>query len=364
MMLKELQEKRAELANEIRKLADTQAGWKDDDRAKWSELNQAYDANKLALDAENKRLVEAAAVQERTAQIEQDSEPIRSAGRDNATLRDDPMDQSDSRKTALRNQMLALQGWLMSGNQDTRSKIGRDHVAAMKAVRCGPDDREFVLNLGSTIDVRKARLEHTRSRFQNAMSVGVPSTGGFTVGETLVSTLERAMQDFSGVLQVADIIRTSTGELLYWPTADDTGNTGSRVGEGADAGTATDPTFGRVSWNAYTFTSGQLQVSRDLLTDSIFNLEEIIGQMMGERLGRKQNTDYTTGGGGGNSPRGIVNASALGVTAASATAIAYDEVIDLEHSIDPSRRNLPGVGYMMRARCFGIGLSRCSRIWG
>lgn len=154
------------------------------------------------------------------------------------------------------------------------------------------------------------------------------------------------MLDYSGVLQVASIMRTNTGEPLKWPTVDDTDNEGTLVGENQDAGTASDPSFGQVIWHAHDFTSGVLKISRSLLQDSPINLEQEIGAMMGERLGRKQNREFTTGGGGGVAPRGIVTAAALGKTTASATAIVYDELIDLEHSVDPSRRNLPGVGYM------------------
>jgi len=154
------------------------------------------------------------------------------------------------------------------------------------------------------------------------------------------------MLDFSGVLQVADIMRTTTGEPIDFITADDTANQGQRVGENQAATDAADPSFGQVRLSAFDYNSGMLYVPRSLLRDSVVNLETTLGQMMGERIGRKQNTDFTTGHGGGLAPRGIVTASFLGVTAASATAIAFDELIDLEHSVDPSRRNMPNVGYM------------------
>jgi HK97 family phage major capsid protein len=70
----------------------------------------------------------------------------------------------------------------------------------------------------------------------------------------------------------------------------------------------------------------------------------MLGAMLGERLGRITNTKYTTGS-GASTPRGIVTAASSGVTAASGTQIAADELIGLVHSIDPAYRN--GAGFMM-----------------
>ncbi len=80
------------------------------------------------------------------------------------------------------------------------------------------------------------------------------------------------------------------------------------------------------------------------MRDSAFNLAELVGNMLGERVGRKTAVDFTTGNGAGG-PSGIVTDSYLGVTAASATAIAADELYDLEHSVDPAYRSM-GCGWM------------------
>ncbi|KFL25065.1 capsid protein, partial [Devosia sp. 17-2-E-8] len=66
--------------------------------------------------------------------------------------------------------------------------------------------------------------------------------------------------------------------------------------------------------------------------------------LLGERLGRKANTELTIGDGNGD-PQGIVVGSTLGVTAAAVAAITYDEVIDLVHSVNPAYRASPKVGF-------------------
>src|SRR5262249_53140996 len=79
---------------------------------------------------------------------------------------------------------------------------------------------------------------------------------------------------------------------------------------------------------------------------SAFDLENELGLMLGERVGRAQNRHFTNGL-GGSQPKGIVTGSRLGKTAANATSIAADEIIDLIHSVDPAYRRDPSFGLMM-----------------
>jgi HK97 family phage major capsid protein len=187
-------------------------------------------------------------------------------------------------------------------------------------------------------------LHSNFSQVRNALSGQTGTAGGFTYGDTFISNLELAMLAYGAMFEKSDVIRTTNGEPLRWPTANDTSNSGRQVGESA-AVASLDPTFGQVTWNAYKFTSDEIKVPFELLRDNAVNLAAILPAMLGERLGRIQNTKFTVGSGAATS-WGIVNRAYAGVTAASATAIAFDEIIDLEHSLDPSRRKMPGVGYM------------------
>jgi HK97 family phage major capsid protein len=240
-------------------------------------------------------------------------------------------------------------GWIWNSDPDARHLVTSEVRQAANAVGIDLNMKSFKLNLAPAMDFIAQRSiwyqnKANRSPAYNVMQVGQGSTGGFTVGQTLLNVLEQATLDYSGVMQVADLIRTPTGEQLIWPMVDDTSNTGRRIGEGNSATEATAAAWKRLTLHSHTFTSDALKISRQLLRDSIFNLVGLIGNMLGTRIGRKFNTDFTLGSGGGNAPLGIVVGSALGVTSASATAIAFDEIIDLEHSVDPSRRN--GATYM------------------
>src|SRR5207253_892617 len=70
---------------------------------------------------------------------------------------------------------------------------------------------------------------------------------------------------------------------------------------------------------------------------SAFNLTEWLGEALGIRLGRMKADKFTTGTGAGE-PTGIVTSATSGVTTASSTAIAADEIYDLKHSVDPAYR--------------------------
>ena len=104
-------------------------------------------------------------------------------------------------------------------------------------------------------------------------------------------------------------------------------------------------TFGQKVLDAYAWNTEWIRVSKELADDSIFAMEQILGDLLGERLGRIANAQLTVGT-GSSAPNGIVTGSTLGKTAASGTAITADEIIDLLHSVDPAYRVGPKVGFM------------------
>lgn len=177
-----------------------------------------------------------------------------------------------------------------------------------------------------------------------AQTTGTDSSGGYTVPEGFSGELEKSLALW-GPMWDASVVRelnTSTGARLPWPTVDDTSNTGRIKAENADVdddGTD-DVVFGEKELDAYVYDTGMVKVPIELLQDSAFDIESLMVELFGERLGRLANTTLTTGT-GSSQPNGIVTASALGKTAASGTAITADELIDLLHAVDPAYRMSP-----------------------
>lgn len=174
--------------------------------------------------------------------------------------------------------------------------------------------------------------------FRNAQGVGTGSAGGYLVPEGFRQQIVEKMKDFGSVQSVATVLTTSTGATLPWPTNDDTGNVGALLAENTQA-TEQDITLGTEDLGAYKYTSKIVRVSLEFLQDvDWMDTEAFISRKFAERLGRIHNQHFTTGT-GSSQPQGIVTGATSGVTAASATAITADELIDLQHSVDPAYRN-------------------------
>lgn len=182
-----------------------------------------------------------------------------------------------------------------------------------------------------------------------AQTAGTNSAGGFTVPTTLADEIVKSMLAWGPMYDenVATVITTSSGNPLKLPTVNDTTVTAEAHTEGAtltnDGGK--DATFGQKSLDAYSFDTEFIRWSWELDMDSIFSMEQLLAALLGERLGRIANQQLTIGSGSG-APNGIITASTLGKTTASATAITWDEIFDLEHSVDPAYRQSPKARYM------------------
>lgn len=171
-----------------------------------------------------------------------------------------------------------------------------------------------------------------------AAGIGTGSAGGYLVPQGFRQQIVEKMKAYGAVQQVAQVIDTATGATLPWPTNDDTGNVGALLAENT-AATEQDLTLGTAQLGAYKYTSKMTRVSLEFLQDvEWLDAEAFISRKFAERLGRIHNQHFTTGTGTAQ-PLGIVTGATSGVTAASATAITADELIDLQHSVDPAYRN-------------------------
>ena len=184
---------------------------------------------------------------------------------------------------------------------------------------------------------------------QRAQTTAV-AAGGYTIPEEMMPNLVRSMLAWGPMYDpgVTTEMVTSGGNSMPFPTVNDTANaTNVAHTEGTaltDDGGA-DVTLGEKQLDAFAYNTEWLRVSKELADDSAFAMEVLLASLLGERLGRTANLQLTTGSGSG-APNGIVTASSLGNTAAAVAAVTYDEIIDLEHSVDPAYRDSPSVRFM------------------
>ena len=172
----------------------------------------------------------------------------------------------------------------------------------------------------------------------NALQIGTDSEGGYLVPDEYERTLVEALEEENVFRQLAKVIRTSSGDRKIPVMA--TKGTASWIDE-EGAYLESDDSFGQVSIGAYKVGT-MIKVSEELLNDSVFDLEAYISREFARRIGAKEEEAFFTGDGSGK-PLGVLAAAGgaeTGVTAASATAITADELIDLFYSLKaPYRRN-------------------------
>lgn len=185
-----------------------------------------------------------------------------------------------------------------------------------------------------------------QERGSRALGTAPDSAGGYLVPDAFRGTMTETMKAFGGLLNICSLITTDTGADLSWPTNDDTNNEGALLSEAAQV-PEQDITVGERELGAYTFTSKLVKVNWQLLQDSAFDIESWLPRKLGERLGRAV-AGYLCTGTGVKQPEGITTAVRVGKTGASGqtTSIIYDDLIDLEHSIDPAYRG-PNCRFLM-----------------
>ena len=223
---------------------------------------------------------------------------------------------------------LAIKGWLAGGS---RSELVNDEI------------RSAAHDTGLNIDSDRLTLDLFRSapktgdELRANLSVGTGSAGGYLAPTEFIASLEKAMLAFGGIREKASIIRTSGGNTLTMPMNNDTTAKAAIVGEGS-AITAANTTFSQFSLGAYKY-AASIQASWELIQDSGINLEAELGQILGDRLARGQAEHLATGSGSGQ-PTGLVTGSTLGATQATNNVLAYQDLLNLYHSVDVSyRRN-------------------------
>lgn len=182
---------------------------------------------------------------------------------------------------------------------------------------------------------------------RNAMSTSTPGEGGYTTAPEYYRQLEEAMKAFGGMRDAATTIHTATGTQMNFPTTDATAEEGEIIGQNT-AQNLLETTFGNATLDVYKYSSKKIALPFELLQDSFLDLETYINTLLAVRLGRIQNKHFTIGTGTGQ-PNGQVTAAGSGKvgTTGQTLTVIYDDLVDLEHSVDPAYRSAPGVGFMM-----------------
>ena len=182
------------------------------------------------------------------------------------------------------------------------------------------------------------RKDSVTPEMKNALQEGVDSEGGYLVPDEFEHTLVQALEQENIVREHAHVFTTSSGNHKI-PVVTSKGTASWIDEEGAIP--ESDDVFGQQMIGAHKVGT-LIKVSEELLNDSAFDLEGYFASEFARRIGNKEEDAFFNGDGAGK-PLGILAATGgaqVGVTAASATAVTADEIIDLFYSLEaPYRKN-------------------------
>lgn len=293
MKLHEMQQKRSEIAKQMRQLND-----------------QAKDQKRAFSEEENKRWGDMQKEHDDLESMIQREELLRS--QDERYAQDDQIERSAPQSTEAQQRAAAFTTYLRQGFSDLPPEM-------------------------------KAQLR--------AMGTTTGAAGGFTTPTEFVNRVVESMKAYGGLASVCQLLNTSHGNSISWATTDGTGEEGEMIGENDEAGKG-EPTFGEDSIGAKKMTSKIILVSNELLADSAIDIDGFVARRIGQRLGRGESRQIMVGDGLNNNVKGLVNQITKSKQAALASGVAYEDLIQLKHSVDPSYRNGPNVRFMFNDNVF------------
>jgi len=198
-------------------------------------------------------------------------------------------------------------------------------------------------NLGTgraSAEYKSAMLNALRSNFRkvsNVLEVGNDQNGGYLVPEEYDKRLIDTLNEECIMRKLGTKIQTSgehkiniagTKPAALW------------IAEGGSL-QFSDATFGQITLDAHKLHVA-VKVTEELLYDNAFNLEGYILDQFGKALANTEEDAFLNGN-GTTQPLGLLAATGgaqVGVTAASASAITSDEVLNLVYSLKrPYRKN-------------------------
>ena len=170
-----------------------------------------------------------------------------------------------------------------------------------------------------------------------AQSEGTNTAGGYLVPAGFRAKLIERMKQFGGIAEQAEVLNTSEGNTISYPTIDDTANVGEIVAEGGTFAAGADLVFGTRSLTAYKYMAGgagnlPLKVSWELLQDAAFDVSSFVARKLGERIARLQAVHWATGTGSGQ-PQGIVTPI---TTSGTIGTLAYADLLATVGFLDPA----------------------------
>ena len=164
------------------------------------------------------------------------------------------------------------------------------------------------------------------AKYRASLTEGTDAKGGYLVPTVIAKEIITGLNAQSWIRKLANVYSTTSTTDIPTDTSIPSFNW---MGE-SDSYNETDLDFGGVTIGAHKV-GGIIKISEELMEDSAFDLEAHLTGKIQAGLEASEEQAFISGDGNGK-PTGIVTSAGTGVTAASATAITSDEVLDFIYS--------------------------------
>lgn len=194
-----------------------------------------------------------------------------------------------------------------------------------------PSENKKPTKFSGTDSYKEAMMDAIRGKFRtitNVLREGVQEDGGYLVPDEYDSRLIEVLDENNIMRQLATQIQTS-GEHKINIAA--TKPAAGWLDEGATL-TFGDAKFSQIMLDAHKLGVG-IQITEELLYDSMFNLETYVTNEFGKALANAEEDAFLNGT-GKNQPTGIFDATGGGqVTKTLSADITADDIVDLVYSL-------------------------------
>lgn len=340
---KKLREERAPLVKEMQDILTKASGEKrsmsPEEKTKWEALDKEQ-RGKLELAEQIEHLHDVEGVHDLQREINE--------RQDDKAKREGKLTTQDVRN--------AWRAFGLAGNPHI--DIPDDWVRSAKQLGLNPNQRSIKLQLyeNAPTDIRelRSRAEEVLNYQQRATTYQTITTsaGGYVIQNEVMQELEIALLAYGGMREAARVIRTNTGASLPWPTMDDSTNKSEilAINTAADINSLV---FGQVTFGAFKYTTKRVMVPIELMQDSAINLPQVIGAALGVRAARGTNYHFTIGVTTDTQPSGVVTDAVSGSTGSDVNTVTYNELVTLQHSVDPGYRFDPSCRWMFNNNTLG-----------
>lgn len=202
--------------------------------------------------------------------------------------------------------------------------------SAQKNLETQEERNDNGVNLETRAFVKYLLGEELTAEERAVQKRAINGTGGSVlIPSSIAPYIEKAVAGATGMLQAADIIRTSNGGDLVWPTMNNASVKAKIIAEYGQS-QKTGKTFSSKTLKAYTYRTDIIPISLELLQDSAFNVEQYIGELLAEEFIAGLNADFTNGSGEG-APRGITKDAKF--VSLAGDGVTYDDIISLMQAV-------------------------------